>query len=157
MDPIQYSAPLDAAEEREFVPFVHELVATAFAAIQPLFLCGIEVALKADESPVTLADRLAEERMRSAIARRFPAHGILGEEFGERPGGAYRWVLDPIDGTRAFISNCFLFGTLIALERDDGSGYRPVLGCIAHAVAGCALILSGIPVFAYFARKKTQS
>jgi len=143
MDPIRHSAPLEAREEREFVPFVHELVATAFAAIQPLFLSGVEVAHKADESPVTLADRLAEERLRELLSRRYPDHGVLGEEFGERPGGAYRWVLDPIDGTRAFITNCFLFGTLIALERDDGRGHRPVLGCIAHAAAGCVLIGHG--------------
>ena len=55
------------------------------------------------------------------IEARYPEHGILGEEFGAKMGRGYRWVLDPVDGTRAFITNCFLFGTLIALERDDGA------------------------------------
>jgi myo-inositol-1(or 4)-monophosphatase len=89
---------------------------------------------------VTAADRGAELAMRRRIESRYPEHGILGEEMGERPGRRYRWVLDPVDGTKAFVSNCFLFGTLIALERDDGDGYRPVLGAIAHAAAGVALI-----------------
>jgi myo-inositol-1(or 4)-monophosphatase len=80
--------------------------------------------------------------MRELIERRYPDHGVLGEEFGERParGGRYRWILDPVDGTRAFITHCFLFGTLIALERDRGAGFEPILGVIAHPVAGLALI-----------------
>ncbi|MCU0950486.1 MAG: hypothetical protein MUC68_05365, partial [Burkholderiaceae bacterium] len=72
--------------------------------------------------------------------QRYPTHAVLGEEFGAREGRRYRWVLDPVDGTRAFITHCFLFGTLIALERDDGDGFRPLLGAIAHPVAGQALI-----------------
>ena len=137
---MRYSAPLSANEEREFAPFLHELIGRAFSAIRPYFLSGTRVHVKADASPVTAADRKAESELRRCIQSRYPEHGIVGEEYGERPGGRYRWILDPIDGTKAFISNCFLFGTLIALERDDGEGYRPVLGCIAHAAAGCALI-----------------
>ncbi len=140
MDWMRYSAPLSADEEREFTPFLHELIGRAFCVIGPFFLTGTRVQIKADASPVTAADRKAEAELRRDIERRYPQHGILGEEYGERKGGRYRWILDPIDGTKAFISNCFLFGTLIALERDDGEGYRPVLGCIAHAAAGCALI-----------------
>ncbi len=136
----RYCATLESREESEFVPFVHELIGCAFAVIDPYFLSGIGVETKADTTPVTMADRGAEAALRERIAARYPAHGIVGEEFGETPGAHYRWILDPIDGTRAFIHNCFLFGTLIALERDDGDGYRPVLGCIAHAAAGVALI-----------------
>jgi myo-inositol-1(or 4)-monophosphatase len=139
-----HSAVLSAREEREFVPFVHELIGCAFATIAPLFLAELAVESKADATPVTRADRGAEAALRARIGARYPAHGVFGEEFGETPARAggvrYRWILDPIDGTRAFIHNCFLFGTLIALERDAGSGYRPVLGCIAHAAAGVALI-----------------
>ena len=135
-----YSAVLHPDEERQFVPFVHDLIGCAFAIIDPLFLTDIAVTDKADASPVTAADRGAEIALRQRIAARFPDHGIVGEEFGETAGTRYRWILDPIDGTRAFIHNCFLFGTLIALERDDGQGYRPVLGCIAHAAPGVALI-----------------
>lgn len=122
------------------MPFMHELIALAFATIRPFFLSGTAVTAKADASPVTSADRDAETAMRRLIERRYSQHGIIGEEHGTKSGRGYRWVLDPIDGTRAFITNCFLFGTLIALERDDGAGYRPVLGAIAHCAAGVALI-----------------
>jgi myo-inositol-1(or 4)-monophosphatase len=139
----RYSAACDAAEAREFVPFAHELIAAAFAVIRPIFLSGAAVDIKADASPVTLADRNAEAAMRALIERRYPDHGVIGEEHGAKDGRRYRWVLDPIDGTRAFITHCFLFGTLIALERDDGAGFRPVLGVIAHPAAGLALIGHG--------------
>jgi myo-inositol-1(or 4)-monophosphatase len=135
-----YSAELADDEAHKFVPFVHELIGCAFAVIEPLFLSALTVETKSDDTPVTAADRGTEAALRERIGARYPNHGIYGEEFGEIAGGRYRWILDPIDGTKAFISNCFLFGTLIALERDDGAGYRPVLGCIAHAAAGVALI-----------------
>ena len=122
------------------MPFMHKLIATAFATIRPLFLRGTTVSTKSDASPVTLADRNAEAVMRRLIERRYPAHAIIGEEHGTKEGRDYRWVLDPIDGTRAFISNCFLFGTLIALERWENGAYRPILGSIGHPAAGVALI-----------------
>lgn len=103
----RYCAALGAAEEREFVPFLQELVACAFDVIRPLFLAGIDVQDKADASPVTAADRGAEAALRERILARYPEHGILGEEFGVREGGRYRWILDPVDGTKAFVSNCF--------------------------------------------------
>jgi histidinol-phosphatase len=140
----QYSAPLNHAEARAFIPFMHELIGAAFTVVRRHFLGAPTVTTKADSTPVTQADRGAEQAMRALIEARYPAHGVLGEEFGStaaRPElPRYRWVLDPVDGTRAFISNCFLFGTLIALERDDGTGFRPVLGSIAHPAAGLALI-----------------
>ncbi len=135
-----YSAALTRAEEREFVPFAHELVGIAFQTIRGYFLQGAAVQTKSDASPVTLADRNAEAAMRALIERRYPDHGIIGEEHGTKDGSRFRWILDPVDGTRAFISNCFLFGTLIALERDDGAGFRPVLGVIAHSTPGLALV-----------------
>lgn len=137
---LRYSAHCSPAERREFVPFMHLLIGAAFAVIRPLFLSGITVSAKADATPVTAADRGAEVAMRRAIERRYSDHGIVGEEFGEKAGRRYRWILDPVDGTRAFITHCFLFGTLIALERDDGAGFAPVLGAIAHPAAGLALI-----------------
>ena len=146
----RYSALLSAAAEREFVPFMHELIAIAFATIHPFFLSGTAVLTKGDASPVTLADRNAEAAMRRLIERRYPGHAIVGEEHGVKDGRDYRWVLDPIDGTRAFITNCFLFGTLIALERWEHDSYRPVLGVIAHPAAGVALIghLRGTTLYA---------
>jgi len=140
----KYSAALSDAEAHEFVPFMHALIGAAFSVIRRHFLDATTVITKSDATPVTQADRGAEQAMRKLIEARYPRHGVLGEEFGIRDaaGGAprYRWVLDPVDGTRAFISNCFLFGTLIALERDDGPGFRPVLGSIAHPAVGLALI-----------------
>jgi histidinol phosphatase-like enzyme (inositol monophosphatase family) len=136
----RYSAPITPAERREFIPFMHLLIGTAFSVIGPLFLRGVTVSAKADATPVTAADRGAEAAMRRAIERRYPNHGIVGEEYGEKAGHRYRWILDPVDGTRAFITHCFLFGTLIALERDDGAGFAPILGAIAHPAAGLALV-----------------
>ena len=77
-----------------------------------------EVLRKADDSPVTIADRSAEELLRERIAAAFPADGIIGEEFGQRAGtSGYNWILDPIDGTKSFISGVPLYGTLIGIER----------------------------------------
>jgi inositol-phosphate phosphatase/L-galactose 1-phosphate phosphatase/histidinol-phosphatase len=91
------------------------------------FRQAIAIEDKDDLSPVTIADREAEAVMRRAIAERFPEHGILGEEYGpERADAALVWVLDPIDGTKSFITGKPLFGTLIALAQDG----RPVLGVI---------------------------
>jgi histidinol phosphatase-like enzyme (inositol monophosphatase family) len=136
----RFTGTLSGAEEQEFVPFLHRLIGAALTTIRRHFLQPHSVESKADSSPVTQADRQTELALRALIQQHYPQHGLLGEEFGERAGGPYRWVIDPIDGTRAFISHCFLFGTLIALERDDGAGYAPVLGCIAHSAAGSALI-----------------
>ena len=119
---------------------MHLLIGAAFSVIRPLFLRGVAVRSKADATPVTAADRGAEAAMRREIEHRYPVHGIVGEEYGEKTGRRYRWILDPVDGTRAFISHCFLFGTLIALERDDGAGFAPILGAIAHPAAGLALV-----------------
>jgi len=139
----RFSAALADDEAREFVPFVRELNDVAVKTIRRYFMSGTAVATKSDASPVTLADRRAEEEMRGLIEGRYPEHGVIGEEHGTKSGARYRWVLDPVDGTRAFISHCFLFGTLIALERDDGDGFRPVLGVISHAAAGLTLIGHG--------------
>jgi histidinol phosphatase-like enzyme (inositol monophosphatase family) len=137
----RYSAAISRPERDEFIPFMHRLIACAFGVVRPYFMAGTRVHNKADASPVTAADRGAERAMRALIEQRYPDHGVFGEEFGSTAGrGRYRWVLDPVDGTRAFISHCFLFGTLIALERDDGAGFKPLLGCIAHAAASVALI-----------------
>jgi len=87
----------------------------------------LDIIDKADESPVTKADRECEAALRAAINKAFPDHGIIGEEFGaERSDAEYVWVLDPLDGTRSFITGRPLFGTLIALTR----GGKPILGVI---------------------------
>ncbi|MCK4867844.1 MAG: histidinol phosphate phosphatase, partial [Alphaproteobacteria bacterium] len=88
---------------------------------------------KADESPVTIADREAETRMREIIADTFPDHGVVGEEHGsDRADAEFVWVLDPVDGTKAFLSGVPVFGTLIALMR----GGKPILGIMDQPVTG---------------------
>lgn len=120
-------------ELAELLAIARRAAAIAGEVIMPLWRSTLAVELKADRTPVTAADRGAEEAMRAFLERECPAHGILGEEFGERPGdGRYRWVLDPIDGTKSFVHHVPLFGTLVALERDG----VPVVGVIACHAAG---------------------
>ena len=77
----------------------------------------LNVELKADDTPVTVADRRAEEHLRQLIVAAFPEDGILGEELAERPGSSgFRWILDPIDGTKSFIHGVPLYCTLIGVE-----------------------------------------
>ncbi len=105
----------------------------AAAVIRPFYRKTLAAELKADRSPVTLADRTAEQAMRALLGERCPGHGIEGEEFGlERPDAPYRWVLDPIDGTRAFITGRPIFGTLIALLHEG----RPILGILDQPISG---------------------
>ena len=78
----------------------------------------LHVDRKGDDSPVTVADRQAEDHLRRRIAEQFPNDGVLGEEFPETPGtSGYRWIVDPIDGTKSFIHGVPLYGTLVGVER----------------------------------------
>lgn len=131
-------APIDLAPYRAFLV---ELAQASGEFIQPYFgLQGLAVETKADDTPVTAADRGAEALMRDLIARRFPQHGVIGEEYGElNPNAEFVWVLDPVDGTKAFATGCPLFGTLIALQYQG----RPVLGAIHQPVLGQLLVGDG--------------
>jgi len=115
-------------EER--LAFAHRLADAAGDVIRPYFRRRIDVVDKGADGffdPVTEADKRAEETIRALIGKTYPDDAILGEEFGDTPGASgYRWVLDPIDGTRAFIAGQPLWGTLIALEQRD----RAVLGVL---------------------------
>ena len=107
------------------------LADAAGAAIRPRFRAEFGLETKEDASPVTLADKEAEAAMRRLLVAERPMDGILGEEEGERVGTSGRqWVLDPIDGTRAFIAGRPIFGTLIALVEDGW----PVLGIIDQPI-----------------------
>ncbi|OUJ15160.1 histidinol-phosphatase [Acetobacter sp. DsW_063] len=111
----------------------HALADVAGAVIRPYFRAPIATLDKADESPVTVADRMAERVMRAMLAERHPDHAVLGEEFGLQSGtSGYRWTLDPIDGTRAFITGRPSFGTLIALMHEG----EPLIGVIDQPVTG---------------------
>ncbi|MDA0834334.1 MAG: histidinol-phosphatase [Planctomycetota bacterium] len=101
----------------------------------------LSVDWKADRSPVTVADRGAEELLRERITREFPQDGVLGEEFGETASkNGCHWILDPIDGTKSFMHGVPLFGTLLALEVDGNSvlgiNRFPALGEIVYAADG---------------------
>jgi histidinol phosphatase-like enzyme (inositol monophosphatase family) len=109
--------------------------------IMPYYQGDVGVEIKGDGSPVTLADRGAEQELRRLILERFPADGVLGEEFGESPGtSGRRWILDPIDGTKAFVRGVPLFGVLIGME-DHGESvlgvtYMPALDEYVYAARG---------------------
>ena len=105
------------------------------------FRSGLDVETKGDGSPVTIADRGAEQVARAWIEARFPGDGILGEEFGlTRPDAARRWVLDPIDGTKTFVRGVPLWGTLVACVAGDevlaGAAYFPAVGEMIAAAPG---------------------
>lgn len=107
--------------------FADTLADAARTAILPFFRAPHAIHNKKAESfdPVTEADRASEQRMRALIESAFPDHGILGEEFGEKPSrSGYTWILDPIDGTRAFIAGLPLWGVLIGLYHDGA----PLIG-----------------------------
>jgi inositol-phosphate phosphatase/L-galactose 1-phosphate phosphatase/histidinol-phosphatase len=107
--------------------FVDHLTEASREVIAQYFRHPINIDAKDDESPVTIADRETERSLRKLINERFPDHGIFGEEFGqENVDSQYVWVLDPIDGTRSFITGTPTFGTLISLLEDGD----PVLGVI---------------------------
>lgn len=112
------------------------------------FRSSLAVETKADGSPVTIADRQAEQAARNWIERHFPADGILGEELGvTRPAAARRWILDPIDGTKTFIRGVPLWGTLVALCEGErvlaGAAYFPAVGEILAAAAGAGCWWNG--------------
>lgn len=105
---------------------------------------SLKVEKKSDRSPVTIADRECEKLIRSELQTAFPEDGVVGEEFGETEGvSGFRWILDPIDGTKSFISGVPLYGTMVAVEKDGeaivGVVYVPGLdeGVFAAKGKGC--------------------
>ena len=99
-----------------YIDLAQRLADVSGAIARRYFRTRVAVDDKEDSSPVTIADREAGAAMRDLIAKSFPTHGIIGEEHGsEREGASHVWVLDPIDGTKSFITGRPLFGALIAL------------------------------------------
>jgi histidinol phosphatase-like enzyme (inositol monophosphatase family) len=114
------------------------------------FQTGVAVEQKTDESPVTIADRDAEQLLRRLIEDRFPDHAIVGEEYGETDrDSTYRWIIDPIDGTRSFIRGVPLYGVLIGLEIAGecvvGVVHFPGLGEMVTAAKGHGCRWNGRP------------
>jgi myo-inositol-1(or 4)-monophosphatase len=128
----------DPAPHREFLA---ELTAASGPILQRHFWNrALVVEQKSDSSPVTEADRAAEIALRQLINQRFPDHGIVAEELGpERPDAEWVWVLDPIDGTKAFVHGVPLFGTLIGLLHHG----QPVLGAIHQPILNLLCVGDG--------------
>ncbi len=136
----------------DYIAFAHQLADAAGEAIRPYFGVAVDVQTKADNSPVSIADRAAEHAIRVLIEKQYPDHGIYGEEFGSSfviPAEAgiplqkgdsrfrgndsiYTWVIDPIDGTRAFLAGKKEWGTLIALCENG----IPILGILNQPITG---------------------
>lgn len=128
---------LDENKLADFARFAELLAKAAAGTTLPRFRTVLAVDDKAAGAerfdPVTEADRGAERAMRALIEAEFPDHGIIGEEYGDKPSrSGFTWVLDPVDGTRAFIAGLPTWGTLVALN----AGGRPVLGLVSQPYIG---------------------
>lgn len=124
---------MSASGPEAYVALAGRLADASGAVIQRYFRQPLAVDDKPDSSPVTIADREAEAAIRDILAHEVPAHGVFGEEHGlDRVDAEHVWVIDPIDGTKSFVSGVPLFGTLIALLHRG----RPVLGIIDQPILG---------------------
>lgn len=113
------------------------------------FQTGVTAERKADNSPVTIADKQAERKLRELIAHYWPEHGIIGEEYGRSSAqnSPYTWILDPIDGTKSFVSGVPLYANLVALTRNEepivGVAHFPALNETVYAVKGGGCFWNG--------------
>jgi histidinol-phosphatase len=135
---------------REETELALRMAQEAGKIILSYFQTAMQVETKQDNSPVTIADRKSEEALRALMEKHTPGYGIIGEEFGAQAGIADReWVIDPIDGTKAFIHGVPLFGTLLALLEKGkpvvGVISLPALGHVMHASLGGGCLLDGRP------------
>ena len=120
------------AHAADLIDLAHRLADASGDVIRPYFRQPIAIDAKADASPVTIADREAEQAIRAVLADARPTDGIIGEEFGnENTDAEFVWVIDPIDGTKSFITGRPIFGTLIALMQNGA----PLLGVIDQPIA----------------------
>jgi histidinol phosphatase-like enzyme (inositol monophosphatase family) len=135
---------------RELLNIAMEAAYRAGKRTLAYFNTGVAVDRKADTTPVTIADREAERLLREIIGSHFPGHAILGEEEGATDGNPdYRWVLDPIDGTKAFVAGVPLYGTLIGVEVHGkpavGVIYLPAVDDMVAAADGLGCTWNGRP------------
>jgi len=127
---------------RTTLDFIVETAYLAGRSTLALFQTGVQADFKADRSPVTKADRQAEELIRARIEERYPDHAIVGEEFGrkETSGASPRWFVDPIDGTKSFLRGIPLYAVLIGLEIEGrvvaGAAYYPAMDEMLAAADG---------------------
>ncbi len=135
---------------REFMEFATETAWQAGQRTLGYYQTGVKPDQKADESPVTVADREAEQLIRQRIEAAYPDHAIVGEEYGDDAKDAsHRWIVDPIDGTRAFVRGVPLYAVLIGLEIDEracvGAAYFPALNEMIAAADGLGCWWNGRP------------
>ena len=126
---LEYSTPVSVSDalRDEYLQFAMEIAVPAGQATLAHFRVATEVENKRDDGrfdPVTAADRAAEQVLRERIEARYPEHGVFGEEFGHKSGNGLTWVIDPIDGTRAFMSGMLHWGLVMGLF----DGERPIVG-----------------------------
>jgi histidinol-phosphatase len=126
----------------QYLDFIQETAYLAGRVTLGYFNTGVPTDFKSDNTPVTVADRKAEELIRQRIEKKFPKHAILGEEFGAKESGdaTHCWYIDPIDGTRAFVRGVPLYAVLIGLEIEGrveaGGAYFPALDEMIAAATG---------------------
>jgi histidinol-phosphatase len=136
---------------RKLLDFATETVYLAGKLTLGYFQTGVHADFKEDNSPVTIADRKAEELIRARIEKQFPGHMIIGEEFGESEynGSAHRWYIDPIDGTKSFMRGVPLYSVLLGLEIEGtvqvGAVYFPALDEMIAAATGEGCWWNGRP------------
>ncbi len=136
---------------RELLDFLTETAYLAGRKTLAHFQTGVQADYKADRTPVTLADRAAEELIRARVKAKYPAHAILGEEFGSQgaEGASHRWIIDPIDGTKSFLRGIPLYAVLIGLEVEGrvaaGAAYFPALDEMLAAADGLGCWWNGRP------------
>ena len=141
----------NAINLRDYLAFAVETAWQAGQLTLGYFQTGLRPELKADESPVTVADREAERLIRERIATAYPNHTVVGEEYGEAEGseGGFRWIIDPIDGTRSFVRGVPLYAVLLALEVEGeiqvGVAHFPALGEMVAAASGEGCWWNGRP------------
>ena len=117
----------------EFIPFAEQLATISGEIVRRYYRKEIDIEAKDDASPVTLADIEIEKSLRAQIRSSYPEHGIIGEELEPvNPDAEYKWMLDPIDGTKSFMIGRPIFGTLISLLHND----EPILGIIDQPILG---------------------
>ncbi|NTU77830.1 MAG: histidinol-phosphatase [Chloroflexales bacterium] len=140
-----------ADELRELLDFAHQIAWQAGKITLRYFQGELAIDRKADESPVTVADRESEAFLRAAISARYPDHAILGEEEGLTggEGATYRWILDPIDGTKTFVRGVPLYGVMVGLLREGqpvvGAVNVPAMGEVVYAAKGHGCWWNGRP------------
>jgi histidinol-phosphatase len=127
---------------RKYLDFAAETAYLAGRLTLGYFQTGVRPDVKADDTPVTIADRRAEELVRHRIEKRYPRHAIVGEEYGTKEvgGASHRWFVDPIDGTKSFVRGVPLYAVLIGLEIEGsvrvGVAYFPALDEMIAAASG---------------------